>query len=461
MEENLICGNCITENYLQNLIQQEEIHTCSYCSVKAECISIEDIVTRVIEALDKHFYVTNSEPEPWQEMLMRDKEETYDWFRDGTPLEELLIDILETTDEIVQDILQLLPDQSQYEDFCEARHDADTHYDYAISKDPLWEENWKELEQSIKSESRYFNPVANKVLDDVFSSIEQLITNDNEPAISTIGPNQKLNKVFRARELYDLDSVNKVLKSPDSELGPPPFKVASAGRMNPRGISVFYSALEKQTAISEIRPAVGSYVVVGEFDIIRKLKVVDIAALQKITTDWGGSCFDPEFYETQQQSQFLVTLSRKLSQPIHPHESELEYITTQLVAEYLSQRWDGLLFESSQIENSNKNLVLFHKSSRVEELTKPKKGKIDVRFSDHEGYFSPEISELSIEEAPEESSLENNFDNFITDIDPREPTLRIDDMNLSLEKITGVEYMAKSHKVYKYKHSFKKGEIEL
>jgi hypothetical protein len=50
---------------------------------------------------------------------------------------------------------------------------------------------------------------------------------------------------------------------------------ASDGRANPRGIPSLYVATTKETAMSEVRPWVGSYVSVGQLRMLQDVEVVD------------------------------------------------------------------------------------------------------------------------------------------------------------------------------------------
>jgi hypothetical protein len=50
---------------------------------------------------------------------------------------------------------------------------------------------------------------------------------------------------------------------------------APEGRANPKGISYLYLATSKETAMSEVRPWVGSRISVGQFKTNRDLKVID------------------------------------------------------------------------------------------------------------------------------------------------------------------------------------------
>jgi hypothetical protein len=50
---------------------------------------------------------------------------------------------------------------------------------------------------------------------------------------------------------------------------------ASEGRANAKGIPCLYLATRKETAMSEVRPWVGSYVSVGQFKLLRDIDIVD------------------------------------------------------------------------------------------------------------------------------------------------------------------------------------------
>lgn len=164
------------------------------------------------------------------------------------------------------------------------------------------------------------------------------------------------------------------LKHPELEFGPPPSKIARAGRMNASGIPVFYGAASAEVAIAEVRPAVGSYVVVAPFEAMRALRVLDISSLELISHE-KGSKFNPEVIKRLEKSSFLRTLSKILTIPVPGKNAENEYLITQAVSEYLSinnsLKLDGITFNSTQVsKGSNKsiekyNIVLFKRSSSV------------------------------------------------------------------------------------------------
>jgi hypothetical protein len=55
----------------------------------------------------------------------------------------------------------------------------------------------------------------------------------------------------------------------------PPNNMAREGRVNPKGIPCLYLADERNTAMAETRPWLGSYISLGEFKTVRGLRVID------------------------------------------------------------------------------------------------------------------------------------------------------------------------------------------
>lgn len=162
-----------------------------------------------------------------------------------------------------------------------------------------------------------------------------------------------------------------MLKSPESHLGPLPANVAASGRMNAFGISVFNGATEKTNAISEVRPPVGSYVTLAEFELIKLVRLLYISEFEHISTT-RNSYFDPEMVEESSKCQFLNLLVRRLTMPVMPEKQNQDYLVTQVVADYLSQprfNLDGILFPSAQNAEADKtdaqNVILLYQSSDV------------------------------------------------------------------------------------------------
>ena len=53
---------------------------------------------------------------------------------------------------------------------------------------------------------------------------------------------------------------------------------SSDGRVNPKGIVCLYLAPQKETAILEVRPLIGSYVSVAQFEVVKDLNIINCSA---------------------------------------------------------------------------------------------------------------------------------------------------------------------------------------
>jgi hypothetical protein len=182
------------------------------------------------------------------------------------------------------------------------------------------------------------------------------------------------------------------MKRPDKDLGPPPSQFAIAGRMNAADITVFYSATEGSVALAEVRPPVGSWVLVGRFEVIQPLRLLCLRALEKVQ-DEEGSIFDAGYVLRLEKAAFLRRLSRRISKPVKPDDQPRDYLPTQAIADFLAGSenppLDGIIYPSVQTDASQLprifgaardklNVVLFHKSARVQELDIPEDAEISV-----------------------------------------------------------------------------------
>lgn len=145
----------------------------------------------------------------------------------------------------------------------------------------------------------------------------------------------------------------------------PPIGLASAGRINPNGISYLYASNNEKTAALEVRPILSQYVSVAEITITDKVKLFDF------TANYNEKEAEKHF----EQSVDWGVLSEYFSQPNYSGESA--YLATQYISEYIKNLkdktgnniFDGLCFRSS-LDSSGLNYVLFDTSEN-------KKYKVD------------------------------------------------------------------------------------
>jgi hypothetical protein len=473
LEAKTICGGCVGEDYLADFIDNEgEVGECSYCGNKdVSCITLEEFSDCIEAAFETHYSRTSSEPNSYEYAMLRDKEIDYDWERDGQQTLYAIMDAARTTEEIAQDVQAIL--SYRHFDFeeatmgMEAEFSDDAHYEEIMPRDEHWQQEWDSFEKQIKTEARFFSRTAAAHLGKLFDRIDEMRTGDGRSLVETIGPETNITHLYRGRVFQSEEPLQKAMKRPDLELSAPPAWAAASGRMNAKGISVFYGATTPEVALAEVRPPVGSWVALVRFEIIRPLRLLDLVALGNVLE--LGSIFDPNYAYRLGRMMFLRTLSRRMSRPVMPDDQEMEYLPTQAIADYLSTEGqaslDGILFPSVQVGGNGVNAALFYKASRCEELEIPDGTEISARtFSMYED--GPErdffVSETVLPEK-DETVVENerrrpppftpslgDRDEW-PDADPRERTLRVDVDSLRVHEVSAVQIETQSHSVRRHR----------
>jgi RES domain len=241
--------------------------------------------------------------------------------------------------------------------------------------------DWRSFENSLKTEARYFSRTAANHLTSIFDGIGELQTRDGRPLVVDAGPATDLHTLYRARVFQSDDKLEAALGRPDIHLGSPPAHLAAASRMNARGISVFYGTNTPKAAIAEVRPPVGSRIVVAQFEIIRKLRLLDLTGLCDLRVT--GRLFDFGLAGRLESALFLRSLSGRVTRPVMPDDEPFEYLATQAIADFLateaSEPIDGIIFPSVQVAGDVLNVILFHKAARVEAMNVPERTEISAR----------------------------------------------------------------------------------
>ena len=460
-----ICHHCVGEAYLSALIERDgEVGACSYCKDDEEpCILIEDLAGHIDGAFERHYYRTSPDPDIYESMLLRDKELAYDFERHGEPVLYAIEEAASIDEQAAQDVLDIL--EEQYSDFESAKmgeeceFDADSHYEEKTVADREFAFEFRAIERSLKSQARFFNQGAEEFLDRIFAALEGRTARDDRSVVVTAGPAAKIRGFFRARVFHDSEELNQALVRPDLHLGPPPSRIARAGRMNAHGISVFYGASNPGVALAEVRPPVGSRALVGRFELVCPVRLLDVEALRSVYAE--GSIFDPAYAGQLALAKFLGRLSDRITMPIMPDDEPTEYLITQTIADYLARRpapgLDGILFRSVQRPGEHQNVVLFNHSSKVAALEFPEGTELSARQHNETedgpepDYWVWEETPPETEEAAGEEEKEDDFFGlkamlerpdfaFSEDADFREDFLRVDTAQVSVHHVEGVTF---------------------
>lgn len=379
----VVCSECVTESYLQNSLDFDGADECSYCQKERGVVPLETLVELCREAaLSSYEFVE----QPRSVYL-------YNHAPIGEHWTDVLRHVLGCSDELINDLGEVL---------WGGWSDDDPYFKECASASIDMAHDWREMERSLREEARFVNPDVTRVLEQVFGKVDQLHLRGPGSAIFMIGPGQPLHTFKRARVFSSDTGVEEALLHPERSLGPPPSGVGAAGRMNAKGVSVFYGATNDRTAIAEVRPSVGSYVVTAAFQVTRPLRLLNLGALNEVRPDSRLSYFDPQRVEQAKRSAFLASLQNQLLKPVMPDLADHGYLITQAIADYLSMHptlnLDGIYFPSIQLgkrddEASGHNVILFNKASGVhntESMYKAEHASLWETVDDGEYYF-PQI----------------------------------------------------------------------
>lgn len=463
-----ICCGCVGEAYLSHEIDRTgEEAECSYCEETAQCWTVEDLADRIETAFEHHYIRTSDQPTAWQQSLLSDRESDYEWERDGYPVLDAIEGATEIPREAAEDVLAILDDKHSDFDSAamgeETEFSSDSYYEEKGPNFQVWQEEWRYFEESLKKEARFFSRTAAAHLGSVFGDIDKLKARDGRPLVVDAGPQFALDHLYRARVFQADEKLEEALCRPDLHLGSPPAHLASAGRMNARGISVFYSATDAGVAIAEVRPPVGSKVAVARFSIIRPLRLLDLTALEDVHD--GGSIFDPSLKDRLERAAFLQSLGLRITRPVMPDDEAFDYLATQAIADFLATenepRLDGIVFQSAQ-SKEGRNVVLFHKAARVETMEFPK----GTEFKAHSGYGTEDgwEADYSVSELVPPSALptpKGDYDvfGFLShhgspprwNDDFREAALRVDPASVEVHHVDWVQVQCTTYKVDRHR----------
>ena len=110
--------------------------------------------SEVERAFDDHYQRTATEPDSFQSTMMRDKESTYEWEREGQETAYAIMDAAEIPETVAQDIQKVLEDRHADFDSAaageETEFDAEAHYEEKSSSDSDWQAEWRNFETSLK-----------------------------------------------------------------------------------------------------------------------------------------------------------------------------------------------------------------------------------------------------------------------------------------------------------------------
>jgi hypothetical protein len=366
-----VCERCLADPYLHTIGASSPIQRrCISCGDVRGGLTIDDVAERVEQMLSAYYHQAPNEPEGYEYYLAR---EAGYWEPPGAPLSTLLEEELQTSDAVALAICDRLSEREGGHRFIaeggEPAYGADQHYVLSgLFPDLRQHEAFWAFEQRLRYEARHFHPESRAILNSIFQSVDQLTTDDGRPVVVVAEPGTALARLHRGRVFQSDEALERALIAPDQELGSPPKEVTRAGRMNPSEVSMFYGATTTQTALAEVRAPAHARVLIGQFELLRPVRLLDVGALKSVLVD--GSKFDPAHQVLGRHALLLQTVSWRISQPVLPDHQQGAYLVTQAIADFLAYEctpaFDGMIYPSTQTVDAGQNVVLFHPAARCE-----------------------------------------------------------------------------------------------
>lgn len=165
-------------------------------------------------------------------------------------------------------------------------------------------------------------------------------------------------KLFRARVHHQSDLPAYL---PDKMMCPEPQKVRG-GRANPLGIPYLYLSDNQDTVLYEVRASFLDELSIGAFHLKEEYGSVKIVDFTEHT-----SLFQPTMVNETIKARLLRDkISQDLSKPMRRYDTEIEYIPTQFICEFIKVYTgaSGIRFQSS-LHPSGKNVVMFEQNLMV------------------------------------------------------------------------------------------------
>lgn len=354
------------------------------------------------------------------------------WVQGGDTLVEIIEDITKAE---AFEIAEALAGQLIDDDTADPRDgeepfyaDDQTYAPFDLSWNPH-SEAWIEFKAEIIHNRRFFSELAVQRLDEIFRDIHFQSDIKGQRVVYPLSPeDNKL--IYRVRQVDDPKERAEVEENPAAQLGLPPPRKRSAGRMNATGVGVFYGSFDLKTCIAEVRPPVGGVIMGAAFKLIRPVVVLDTTRFAKPMLN--RSIFSPAYQDRLHQWKFMKKFMNEISRPILPNDTAIDYIPTQAVSEFISSRLkvpqngvevgiDGIIFASAQ-RPDGLNIVLFGDAALVEW---PGSDERPTSFEAETDSWSTAWTEWK-------PRVEN-------------PALRIADRSVVTRRVTGVDFQDEYH----------------
>jgi hypothetical protein len=394
-EEDPVCYACVDDPVLREMIRDRgRRRTCANCGARRKAVTLAELAATV----DPVYRRYHRPGDLWPAFDEDGEDDGYE--QQGSYPEEIIHEMIGGEYRIAEAVLDILAGGEQWAVVHDGEleyYDPTSRYEFVPEALSPVEQHavWRTFEERVKYVRRFYDDVGREFLAHLLDDVRDLRWEGRPGPVQVLAPGESLSTIYRARRAETEAAARRILRNPLVEMGPPPPRHRMPGRMNAPGIAVFYGAFSPDTCVAEIRPSVGGYVVLGKFEVIRPLTVLDLTIFQGAPP--GGSMFREDYAESVARWLFLRDFHRLISRAVQPHEEFLEYVPTQVVADYLANvlGFDGVIYSSAQMgwntdeedddppeDHDMRNVALFNAQGLVEQLgdasAEPEIGNVEV-----------------------------------------------------------------------------------
>jgi len=436
-----ICHVCIGDEFISGEVKTQGVSCrCSYCGRTVESLMLSITAQKIYCVMNRDFSFSPAYPREKLDILLH---RANMWTRPGKSPTRVIEEIAGISEDIAEGICAYLSALRENQ-VREIERDENPFSDDAryVERKPIdlhYDEPWYRLRRDILTRRRFFGTAAGDTLHQIFDGLKDDETVDGQSIIREFGPETSVSFAWRGRSASTREAVLEILNCPVQQLGPPAPRVATGGRMNPTGIPMFYGATDKSTVISEVRPVIGGFVVVGKFEFLRKLRIIDLDAMTEVSVD--GSRFDPEYPKRRSRAAFLKRFVREIGTPVLPGDEILGYLITQMISEFFANEFagglDGMIYKSSQTDGDGRNLVLFNHACQTRSIDCTKSA---TRRMESEDVNDDENERWKIVIDTRDNKGKTCHEHANETRDQCQPTLGLDLDDVEVYSVTGVRY---------------------
>jgi hypothetical protein len=337
-----VCPNCFADRELKAFISaSSNFGDCSVCaSKKVSLLPVGELMDFFQELIDNYKIADGGEP------LKSKIQGKWSFFASHATAKKILNHILK----------QLSTEISN----------ADTNVDYT---DDIIDNytHWERLKEELKWSRRFISDIGfleELGWDGFFNTQFQLTPDD---------------LLYRARVHHQSGQPAYL----QEKMMNPSANESKGGRANPLGIPYLYLSDNPETVLYEIRAAYLDELSIGVFHLKE-----DHASIKIVDFTEETPLFQPsKVNETIKAHLLRERISRDLSKPMRRYDSEIEYIPTQFICEFIRifTGASGIRFGSS-LHPEGKNVVIFDQNLiTCKEVLRKRINSVDLRVS------SPEI----------------------------------------------------------------------